>query len=178
MASPVGHALAGWIGHHLAGDRRPWAQRWRHLMLCVAAANLADLDFIPGILIGVPDRFHHGAAHSIGAALLVGLLAWLWFRRGGRAGGRATLVFGLYLSHLFIDWAARDTRPPEGIPLLWPLSGTYFQSGIPLFLDIQRDYLPSWTMIRHNLLAVALEIAILLPPALALLLWRRKTTPP
>lgn len=77
MPLPVGHSLAGgalWA----AGDSRPgvWAG-WKRLALAVFIANAPDLDMIPGILMGDPDRFHHGPSHSLGFALLAAVIATL-----------------------------------------------------------------------------------------------------
>lgn len=146
---------------------------WRSLLLCVALANLADLDFVPGLLLGTPDRFHHGASHSLGAALLAGVLTALWRRRQARGWRLALWVFGLYLSHVLIDWMSLDSVAPIGVPLFWPLADTYFHSPAPLFLDIRRVAVLTWPVLRHNLLAVILEIAILAPFGLLLTLWRR-----
>jgi inner membrane protein len=172
MASPVGHTLAGWIGY-LAVDGRPVAQGWRTLILCAAAANLADADFLPGILLGVADRFHHGASHSLGAALLVGLAAWFRLRCEPRGGREALVVGALHLSHVLIDWITRDTRPPVGMPLFWPLSERYFAPVLTIFFDIRRESGAGWETLAHNLRAVALETAWLAPLGAGLLAWRR-----
>jgi inner membrane protein len=180
MASPVGHALAGWIGYQLGSCHRPGAASWCDLALCLAAANLADADFLPGLLLGTPDRFHHGVSHSFGAAVLVAtaVWGWGWWRAGRRPAARALLVGGLYLSHVLIDWMTIDGRPPIGVPFFWPCSDSYLQCPVPVFLDIQRVAALTWPVLRHNLTAVLLEIAILLPPGLALMLRRRRCATP
>jgi inner membrane protein len=174
VASPVGHALAGWIGY-LLGARHSEMMGWRGISICVLTANLADLDFIPGLLLGTPDRFHHGISHSLGAALLTTALAVLWGRRrNSRPWASALLVFALYLSHLLIDWMCVDTYPPIGIPLLWPLTDRFFQSPTSIFLDIQRIGALTWPVIRHNVTAVMVEIALFTPAGLVLLRRRSK----
>jgi hypothetical protein len=133
----------------------------------VFAANAPDLDFIPGILFGEADRFHHGPAHSLGAAVLFGLgvtvVAWLLrARRPLHIGLWMTLAFS---SHLLLDMFSLDKRPPNGVPLLWPLTDRYFVVAYPLFLDIQRtanepNFLKS--LIRsHNFHAVFWETVIM-----------------
>lgn len=180
MPSSIGHGLAGLVLEgfsrlHPAG--RPPAARRRggrsvldrlgFAALLVFAANAPDLDFIPGILIGEADRFHHGPAHSLGAAVLFGLGATLiaWLCRA-----RRPLHFGLWMalafsSHLLLDMFSLDKRPPNGVPLLWPLTDRYFVVAYPLFMDIQRtagepNFLRS--LIReHNFDAMFWELVIM-----------------
>ena len=180
MPSPVGHGLAGLVLEgfsrlHPAGRRhaarrrggRSWLARLGFAALLVFAANAPDLDFIPGILIGEADRFHHGPAHSLGAAVLFGLGAIVVARLSG---ARRPLHIGLWMalafsSHLLLDMFSLDKRPPNGVPLLWPLTDRYFVVAYPLFLDIQRtanepNFLKS--LIRdHNFHAVFWETIIM-----------------
>ncbi len=74
MCTPVGHSLAALGIFYLAG-RRPSRDEIRRLGWFIVLANLPDFDFIPGILIGDPGRFHHTYSHSIGFVLLIMLLA-------------------------------------------------------------------------------------------------------
>ena len=180
MPSPVGHGLAGLVLEGFSristpGRRprprrrgaRPWLAQLGFALALVFAANAPDLDFIPGIFLGEADRFHHGPAHSLGAAVLFGLgmtlVAWL-------ARARRPLRFGFWMalafsSHLFLDMFSLDRRPPNGVPLLWPLTERYFVVAYPLFLDIQRtanepNFLKS--LIRdHNFHAVFWETIIM-----------------
>lgn len=84
MPSPVGHTLAGLCGYvvaqgHVAPDRRGWL-----LTGSVVLANLPDLDFLPGLLLGDPMYFHRQGRHSITTAIIVGLVVsalamrWKW----------------------------------------------------------------------------------------------------
>ena len=161
MASPVGHTLMGVAVGALVlhAVSAPMAYRWglplarstsdtgvngaslwrclhwRWLLLIVLSANFADLDFLPGALVGDINRWHHTASHSFLAVLIWGFavlaaLTW-WDRRPSRlrAHGEASelrrcvglsAVFA-YASHLLLDWLTQDLRAPFGIPLLWPL---------------------------------------------------------
>jgi hypothetical protein len=173
MPLPIGHALAG-----MALQRaRPGifsARRWLDAFVFMFLANLPDADFIPGLLSGRPNLFHHGAFHSLGAALGVaaigaGFCCLKKRRLAARAPGRfwapAAMIFLLFSSHLPLDLLAMDFVAPFGLPLLWPLSGRYFISAHPLFINITRspaagDFLPS-LFNGHNLAAALREVLIL-----------------
>jgi membrane-bound metal-dependent hydrolase YbcI (DUF457 family) len=180
MPSPVGHGLAGLVlegfsrlqgpGRRPARGRsgpRSWLAELGFALALVFAANAPDLDFIPGILIGEADRFHHGPAHSLGAAVLFGLGMFIAARL---ARARRPIHFALWMalafsSHLFLDMFSLDKRPPNGVPLLWPLTDRYFVVAYPLFLDIQRTaHEPNFllSLIReHNLRAMFWELVIM-----------------
>jgi membrane-bound metal-dependent hydrolase YbcI (DUF457 family) len=105
--------------------------------------------------------------HSLGFAVLVGLAVLAWQRS-------TRLAIACMLSvatHVLFDWLGSDDFPPLGVMAFWPLSREFYFAHAFIFEAISRRYwLPDF--ITHNLLAVAREIAILLPPA-ALLWWRR-----
>src|ERR1044071_7547790 len=63
MPSPVGHSLAGLIAYQIAPEIDGMA-RGRVVALYLLAANAPDLDFLPGLIVGDPNRFHHGISHS------------------------------------------------------------------------------------------------------------------
>lgn len=172
MATPVGHALCGALVGTIAVWRRPFLGPWKDLILFAAMAQAPDLDFLPGIVIGKPDAFHHGVTHSVGFALFFGLImAWFGQRRGQAM--RWGLVGGaIYLAQVLVDVMAMDTRPPYGVPFWWPLSETYVQSDWTVFLDVRRWNI-TWATVWHNIKAVGLEILLLGPP-LALVLWVRR----
>jgi hypothetical protein len=79
MPSPVGHSLMGYVIYGatgLTGDRN-----WTVSMLYLFAANAPDLDFLPGLVIGNLSKYHHGPSHSVGFAILFGIVASLFFSR-------------------------------------------------------------------------------------------------
>jgi len=134
LPSPVGHSLAGLCGFLLAQKyvvprRRGWL-----LVGSVVIANLPDLDFLPGLLLGNPASFHHQATHSLAAVAMVGLLIgslarwWNLNDVGWGSWGGA-----LYLSHVILDLLINDPSPPFGVQLLWPFSEAYFISAITPF---------------------------------------------
>ena len=115
-----------------------------------------DIDLLVGA--------HSGPTHGVGAALVVGALAWGVLRaRGVQGGGRnAIAIAAAYASHILLDWLGHDTSAPIGIMALWPLSRDYYESPAHVFMAISRRYwLPEfWT---SNLLALARELIILVP---------------
>jgi membrane-bound metal-dependent hydrolase YbcI (DUF457 family) len=155
MPSPVAHALAGAAvyagltpGGALRRDWRPWA-------LAVLAGVAADLDFLPGLLVGDPSRYHHWATHSLAAAVLFALLAGpLTSPVPGPPARRAVILGAAYASHLALDLVTVDRTVPRGIPLLWPFSDAVFLSPLLVFTDIHHG--ASWSAFVnwHNVGAV------------------------
>jgi len=176
MPSPIGHSLMGYIIYGI-GVRSVAGQHGRLIPLYLLAANAADVDFVPGLLIGDPNRYHHGISHSIGFAILFALVsslflfllkrdvAWWW--------RNFAILFCLYCSHIGLDYFARDGSFPYGMPVFWPVSREYYIAPIALFLDIRRspaaiEFLPSLFSL-YNLRAVAVEVLLLFPFVLLIL---------
>jgi membrane-bound metal-dependent hydrolase YbcI (DUF457 family) len=183
MPLPVGHALAG-IGLQRLWPGMFFRKGWHDALFCMLLANLPDADFLPGLLVGRPNLYHHGAFHSLGAALAAALLAAGMVRLAGRrakpaprrAWHAAAVAFILLTSHLLLDYFTIDHVPPFGLPLLWPASGRYFIAARPIFLDVTRsadsgDFFVS-ILSRHNLAAALREAALIGGAALCLALWR------
>ncbi len=141
MPLPIGHSLAGYTlyeGHH--SRLNFFRHRWATIAFFVVLANLADIDFLPGYLAGNPNLYHHGPVHSLGAALLVGLLGGLFFgRRYGHFWRYFGIIAAVYYSHLVLDFFNNDTREPLGVMLLWPLSDVHFMSPISLFASVHKS---------------------------------------
>jgi membrane-bound metal-dependent hydrolase YbcI (DUF457 family) len=194
MPSPIGHALAGVSAGWLVAPADPAgrAAAFTRAAIFAAAGMAPDLDLLVGA--------HSGPTHGLGAALIVGAVAWVWSARlqasrsraGAGAGGAgsggarptkgpassseavrfALALAAAYASHTLLDWLGSDTSPPIGIMALWPFSRAYSESSLHLFQAISRRYwLPDfWT---YNLKAVLRELIILVPPAAAVILFRR-----
>lgn len=171
MPTPVGHALGGIATGALLAGKRPFLGPRRDLVLFALLAQTPDLDFLPGLIIGRPDAYHHGLSHSLGAALLVGLLTGLVGRRWGSPLRWGVMGFLICWSHVLLDALCLDTSYPYGVPLWQPLSAGYHLF-YPLFPDVWRQG-PFWALVRHNLWCVTVEVLVLGPPAL-LSLWRRR----
>jgi len=151
-------------------ERRSSEKKWPKLALYLFAANAPDMDFLPGLIVGEPGKFHHGVSHSFGAAILFGLTVWLAITFYKRKNNWFGPLLGtiLYSSHAVLDYLGADNGPPYGIPIFWPFTNAYYASPIPIFLDIQRP-MPSGTdfvlglMSVHNLAAAIVEFLLLCP---------------
>jgi inner membrane protein len=153
---------------------------WRLVALYVLAANAPDLDFVPGLVAGDLSRFHHGPSHSIGFAILFGILASLFFARRLWAFLIGSFV---YLSHVILDFLVQDPTPPHGVPLFWPFSYEYYMAPFAFFPRF--DYMSSSAkpllspiFSLHNLLTVSIEAALLVPLLIAVLFARRRFSAP
>ena len=161
MPSPVGHALAG-IATAFTGDlvaRRHSSTRF--VALCAGLAALPDADLlIPGT--------HRTFSHSVTAACICFIVAALVTGQVTR--WRTAALCGIaYATHLLLDWLGADKYPPYGIQLFWPWSDRWYISNLDLFRQTARRYFFTAPIVRQNLIAVAQEIAILLP--LVAVLW-------
>lgn len=119
---------------------------------------LPDLDLLLGD--------HRGISHSVGVAVVAGLVAFAITRRP-RWAIAVTLAWG---SHILLDWLSNDTRPPLGVMALWPFTRDYYKAGIEIFPPVSRRYWESRFWL-YNLKALAVELLILLPVA-AIVAWR------
>ena len=168
MPSPVAHTLVAVSLHLLTARDDQEGASLKRAAVFVGAALAPDLDLL---LRFVDGRNHHQAeSHSVGCALLAGLLAWAVARvwgvpRPARWGAAAALAWA---SHIALDYLGRDTHPPIGLMAWWPLSSGHFKFPWPLFMDIGRTL--DWTTLRHNAVAVTWEVVALAP--LLLLAWR------
>ncbi len=168
MPTPLGHALAGLA---VAGIGRHSRLPGRDAALLAVCACAPDLDLVLRLFDGV--NHHRGATHSLAAAALAGLAAFL-LRRLGVSVPSPGLVSAAWASHVVLDYLGLDTSPPAGEMALWPFSTAFFVSPVSLFYDIPRSFTPA--AIQHNLLAVALEVIVLGPVAWSC--WWNDVTPP
>jgi membrane-bound metal-dependent hydrolase YbcI (DUF457 family) len=116
----------------------------------------ADLDLLFGA--------HGTYAHSVGAALVVGLAAFALLR--GRHALVAVACAAAYGSHVLLDWLGEDSSPPIGIMALWPFSRAYYHSYLDVFMGIMRQY---WRpgFLQDNLRSISREVLTLAPIAIA-----------
>ena len=162
MPTPVGHALAGLaVAGLFSRSPRPKPAHAAVLAFCAAAP---DLDLLLRFVDGV--NHHRAASHSLAAAAIVGVVASILRRTGlDLPGGFA--IAAAWASHVLLDYLGRDNSPPIGLMALWPFSSAFFASPVSVFYDIPRSF--SAAAIRHNIVAVLLELAILAPLAAAAL---------
>jgi membrane-bound metal-dependent hydrolase YbcI (DUF457 family) len=145
MASPYGHALVGLGLLNLCYPR--WIASGMKAVLLyglvILGACSPDLDFLPGLLLGNPSRFHHGLFHSLGMAvglyLSAGVLAAL-FGKEPTFSKPTGFIFSLIFSHLLLDFFTEDFTPPFGFPLFWPLSQTYYISPWSILPYVERNF--------------------------------------
>ena len=174
MSSPVGHSLTGMI---LYLSYNKWSSlwgNWKEILLYIFFAVAPDFDFLPGILVGDRDRYHHGPSHSIFFALMFTLAFSLPRLRRGLKRFLSTwgIFFSLYGFHLLLDLFTIDRRSPYGSPLLWPLSDRHLTSPMTFLPPVYKE--PGIGLFSlNNLYTVLIEIAIFLP-LLFLIYWYKR----
>jgi len=166
MATPVGHSLAGWFLYRAleqTGDRSELNLRQIRIGFCILMANLPDIDYLPGLILGNPHAFHHGPTHSLAFLLCAWVLGFLVGPNLGWTRARAAWLAGLcVLSHLVMDCLTSDMKAPYGIPLLWPWVHTSVTSPVSLFLPPAKssfkDLFQFW-----NILVILMEFLLFSP---------------
>jgi hypothetical protein len=151
VPSPVGHAIGGLIvGEVLAPSA---------LLICTVAGALPDIDFAWG--------GHNRETHSLGAAVIAGLVVLGW-KRSPRLALAVTLS---WLTHIVFDWLGSDDTPPIGVMALWPINSNFYFAHAFVFEAISRRY---WlgNFFTHNAWAVIKEVLILGPVAIIAFLWQ------
>lgn len=169
MSSPFGHSFAGYLVF-VYESKSLRVKNVKKLFFYLLIANAPDLDFIPGILIGTPNLFHHGISHSLGAGILFTcfLAAILKYERSKYLNRDFFICFGLYCFHLLLDYLSVDGRPPLGIPLFWPLSHEHLIFPHPIFPPIMHSELDHATMAEflkgifstHNFCVILIELTV------------------
>jgi membrane-bound metal-dependent hydrolase YbcI (DUF457 family) len=129
MSLPLAHALAGAsITVALWPERTPAGFR-RALTVGSLLAVCPDVDFVLNRLGVLGAGWHHGFTHSIGFALVIGVIAGVIASRAlGLPGWRGVLACVLpVLSHLLLDYWVTQS---EGLELWWPLTDQRSKLGI------------------------------------------------
>jgi membrane-bound metal-dependent hydrolase YbcI (DUF457 family) len=166
MPSPICHTLAGCaVALILIPPGLP--QAWEAWTLCLISANLADFDFMPGLLAGRPRAFHRGPSHSLVVGLIaagLGAFLWTWSPMSWLA--RTALIFLAYASHVVLDCYT----PGRGILLGWPFSRRRYQVARPWLLSVtfgtthQHLWVRGWRLLRaigREVLFIAPVVAVL-----------------
>lgn len=170
MPSPVGHTLIGFTLANIPLRQRLYRSIiW--LVFVVFIANVPDLDFLPGWVVGDINRYHHGISHSIGAAMLFAVLCALIVKQFDGPVRRVFYVALLvFLSHLLGDYLAVDRFEPYGAPFLWPFSSEYYLSPVQIFRPIEHGNpgdanasVFSEIFSNANVTAAAIEIFVVTP---------------
>lgn len=145
MPSPLGHALGGAAVGLLAG--RPQPITWRIPAALALIACLPDLDLF--------TSQHSGMTHSIGFAVLAGLVVLV----GSGSARFALAAAAAYGSHVLFDWLGLDTAPPLGVMALWPFSIDFYMSPwTPLPPVSRRYWLPGFW--AHTMKVALVELML------------------
>lgn len=177
MPSPIGHVLAGAVVAIAADTVAP--SLWSRLSFRAGIVILAVLAASPDLDLIYPP-IHRAFTHSLGCVFLISIIAgavtgWV---TGRRAWGFGVLCGVAWASHLLLDWLGVDPNPPSGIKALWPFSDGWFIAALQVFPGTERRQVFTLAALSTNLYAVAVEIAILAPPVIALWLVRTRRRRP
>lgn len=182
MPSPIAHSLLGLTcglvclgSPRFLNGRKSVVPAGILLLGFTALGNAPDCDFIPGLLAGELNRFHHGPTHSMAWCALVAFGVWCVWRAIERAGWwvLACLLATVGL-HLIADWATADGAEPFGIPAAWPVSNSYFKAPVDVFASMEKQTI--WAIFQQTNLKPALrEVALTTPLLLAAFLWWKRS---
>lgn len=168
VPSPVLHSFTGFVLDRITCDA-PSRHRLHTLVpiALILAANAPDLDFVAGMLVGEPTRFHRGASHSLLLAGLFGLAAFVLAHWSGWWSPRR---FGLlmclaFTSHIFLDMLSPLGDPERGVALAWPLIDERYSFPVRIFLGVRfdprtDDFLKGLVFQRHNFYVVMSEVVL------------------
>jgi len=165
MPTPIGHSLLS-TAIFSSVNRKKLKLNWFDYLVFLFIGSFPDLDFLPGLVLGTPSRFHHGMTHSLFFGIIIGTMTGLLYSKWKRTNWLSyTLIFtSVYFSHLLADFLGVDTSFPYGEQLFWPFWQAYILSPISIFSDVYRssnsaDFFVSlfnW----HNLRTVIIELLI------------------
>ena len=137
---------------------------WKILCFFIVLGLVPDIDFLPGLLIGSINKYHHGVTHSIGFAfvfsIIFGYFYYLWKKDNNPLSYLA--IFLVWFGHAILDFVSIDTSIPYGMPVLWPFSDKYFISPWVVFSDVDRGSF-SRMFGGHNQRTFLVEVLIMGP---------------
>ncbi len=154
MPLPVAHSL---MGYAIAKTTKVRLARknWLNVLIFATLANLPDIDFLPGFLVGEPNRYHHFLVHSISFALCIGLIGGMIFWQRGRNSAKSHLGYGgvggwgfwpyfltislAVFSHCILDLLTEDSAPPYGMVLFWPFDVGYYDTDWHFFTAVDKS---------------------------------------
>lgn len=176
MPLPIAHSLMGYAISEVAEavNVRLTSKKWLNVSIFVTLANLPDCDFLPGFLLGEPNRYHQWFTHSLGFAALAGLCGGLfyWRQKHGAENSDRLGLYGIFiglavLSHLVLDLLTWDSSPPKGMMLFWPFDKNHYDVRWDFFLACRRDNVSatffSSLFSVYNLKVVLRELLIMTP---------------
>lgn len=168
MPTPIGHSLVT-TAIFSGVNRKKLKLNWFDYLIFLFIGIFPDLDFIPGLILGEPSRFHHQFSHSLFFGIIIGTMTGLLYSKWKRESWlKYALVFtGVYFSHLVADFFALDTSFPYGSQLFWPFWQGYVISPVSIFSDVYRSSNSADFFISlfnwHNFKTVIIELIICIP---------------
>ena len=135
MPTPLGHAITDLAIYTIGLEKKNTSHVDRNyglIAVCVLASWAPDLDFIHWSENGITlsGLYHHGVTHSIGFAIIAGILtSAIAFVINSQAYLKAGFLASVsYSAHVFLDLLGHDTYAINGIgvPALWPITSEYF----------------------------------------------------
>ncbi|MCG3204771.1 MAG: hypothetical protein KCHDKBKB_01488 [Elusimicrobia bacterium] len=155
MPSPIGHALLGaWVGWRGPSNKIfSWWTGWGLFF-----ALLPDFDFIPGLLMGEPFKYHRSITHSLGFLLAISFGTFAVLKVAGikKLWTMTFISAGALLSHLMADYFCVGEYGSMGLPLFWPINSQYYSASVGIFIPLysgERGQVISWV----NLILLVLE---------------------
>ncbi|QUY42264.1 metal-dependent hydrolase [Acaryochloris marina] len=140
MPSPIAHSATAYFLYKITPQNNRSIHlnrhRWIDLAYIIVIGNIADLDFIPHLIL--EGSFHRGPSHSLCIALLISIGCTLIFKWLHQSTFQRLflLTFGIYISHLFLDfWTAGGS----GMKLLWPFTNAFIKSPIAFFPSVRHS---------------------------------------
>lgn len=172
----MGYAL------HETVHRGTTQRSWKMLLLFIVIANLPDLDFLPGLLVGDANKYHHHYwSHSLGAAVVAGALIAAVMVRARPVRGfwfYFALCSGVYFSHVALDFFSHDTSAPYGVAMFWPFTTAYVTSPQPIFMSVhkvgQSDIFFQNLFVMHNFWVALWEFVVFIPILIATRVMKRR----
>lgn len=159
-------------GRLKAGFKALWDQR-AYFLIIVLMAHLPDIDYVPGVLLGDINAFHHAYTHTLGWVAAVAAASWLLWRRSARVGWTVGVVLFVALaSHVVSDMFSGDDGAPFGVMALWPFTDRFYISPESFFWSLRKG---TWNDVFqwYNVRAALFELLVLLPVLGAVLLFKR-----
>lgn len=139
MPSPVSHCIVGLCYSSNSEKKilRIFNKNILNYFLIMFVSVAPDLDFIPGIFVGIPSKFHHGISHSFFFAVVFGFIlsSIIYLIKKNYFLSRSILFSALYSIHIILDLFGVDTGEVNGfgMPIFFPFSFIYYRSSIVLF---------------------------------------------
>ena len=145
MPLPITHSAAGLATYFIFREKPSKRSHNRDLfllgLLCLVCANLPDVDFVPGILIGEPAKFHPSLSHSILISIVMALIIFFLVNKKFEGISKKS-IFGCcvisLLSHPILDYFTPISKKFSGYLLLWPFTVKPYISSFPLFRNVHR----------------------------------------